>query len=133
MAEELVKIRLAAMKDSLQAIGRYDRARARERFLRSYDPLNTMCVLYDENIVGFYVLVAEEDHWFLNHIYLHPEFQGNGIGAELVGAIKDKARSTKLPVRLLALKQSDANRFYKNHGFVLTHQEEWDNCYQFTP
>ena len=69
LVEELVSIRLAAMKDSLQAIRR----------------------------------------------------------------VKEAAVYTGLPIRLGALKQSESNNFYKNRGFVLTHQEEWDNYYEFSP
>jgi len=36
--EALVAIRIAAMRESLERIGRFDRQRARERFLAGFDP-----------------------------------------------------------------------------------------------
>lgn len=131
--EELVSIRLAAMKDSLQAIGRYDPARARERFLSTFEPEKTNCIFDADHLIGFYVLVANVDHWFLDHLYIHPDFQGKGAGSQILCRIKYAAESSDLPIRLKALKKSESNNFYKSHGFILTHQEEWDNYYEFSP
>ena len=132
-ATELANIRLAAMKDSLQAIGRYDPLRARARFLTRFEPANTICIYSGDRLVGFYVLNLKVDHLYLNHLYIHPKHQGDGAGAHVIKIIKDVALSAGLPVRLGALKQSESNNFYLKHGFVLTHHEEWDNYYEFTP
>lgn len=133
LAEELVSIRLAAMRDSLQAIGRYDPARARERFLSNFQPENTNCIYDGEQLIGFYVLISKCDHWLLDHLYIHPEYQGKGAGSQILRKVKETAKSSGLPVRLGALKDSESNNFYKKHGFALTHQEEWDNYYAFSP
>lgn len=133
LADELVNIRIAAMKDSLQAIGRFDPARARERFLSTFEPEKTNCLFDGKRLIGFYVLSAKCDHWFLDHLYIHPEYQGKGAGSQVLCTIKKAAESSAIPIRLRALKQSESNNFYKNHGFILTHQEEWDNNYEFQP
>lgn len=133
LVEELVSIRLAAMKDSLQAIGRYDPLRARERFLCTFESENTKCMFDGDRMMGFYVLIAKSDHLFLDHLYIHPQYQGNGAGSQIIRRVKEVAVSSGLPIRLGALKLSESNNFYKNHGFVLTHQEEWDNYYECSP
>ena len=132
-ATELANIRLAAMKDSLQAIGRYDPIRARERFLSRFEPANTKCMHCGVRLIGFYVLNREKDHLYLDHLYIHPDYQGDGAGTHVIQIIKDISLYSELPVRLGALKQSEANNFYLQHGFVFTHSEEWDNYYEFTP
>jgi hypothetical protein len=43
--------------------------------------------------------------------------------------VLDEADRLQLPVRVTALKLSDANRFYQRHGFELQHQSEWDLHY----
>jgi len=121
------------MKDSLQAIGRFDPSRARERFLSNFEPEKTHCLFDGGQLLGFYVLIPKRSHLFLDHLYIHPDYQGRGAGSQILGKIKEVSKSSGLPVRLGALKQSKSNNFYKNHGFVMTHQEEWDNYYEFSP
>lgn len=79
------------------------------------------------------MLIANDDHWFLNHLYIHPEYQGKGAGSQIIGGIKGISLSTRLPIHLAALKQSELNKFYKKHGFSLTHREQWDNYYEYLP
>ena len=52
-AEVLAELRVLAMQESLEAIGRFDRERARERFLSGYCPEITRKVLLDDVFVGF--------------------------------------------------------------------------------
>src|SRR5437660_5430228 len=46
--EALVALRIAAMRESLERIGRFDPARARERFAAGFDPARTRHVEVDE-------------------------------------------------------------------------------------
>jgi hypothetical protein len=39
------------------------------------------------------------------------------------------ANAKALPIRVGALRESDSNRFYTRHGFVLVEQGEFDNFY----
>ena len=130
---ELIDIRLAAMKPSLVAIGRYDPKRAAERFANSYDPEVTMCIVVSGEIVGFYVLRTYDDHLLLDHLYLHPEAQSSGIGTSILTALKSAAAVKRMPLRLGALRESESNEFYKRNEFVKTHETDFDIHYQFTP
>ena len=131
--QELIEIRLAAMRPSLVAIDRYDPQRAAIRFSNTYDPDITTCILVSGKMVGFYVLAALRDHLLLDHLYIRPENQGQGIGTSIIESLKELARTSQLPVRLGALRGSESNNFYKFHGFVQTHESEFDIYYQFTP
>lgn len=91
--QELIDIRLAAMKPSLVAIGRYDPKRATERFVSSYDPAVTNCIVLSGQIIGFYVLIHHDDHLLLNHLYIQPESQGQGYGSLVLDAVKQEASS----------------------------------------
>ncbi|WP_204248200.1 GNAT family N-acetyltransferase [Kiloniella spongiae] len=127
--EKLISIRIAAMKESLENVGRFDPIRARERFTKKFIPEQTTLVLKDAEVIGFYVLLAKDDHYWLDHFYINPAIQNNGVGSAIIEQIIDRASEQKLPVKLCALKESRANNFYKKHGFKLTHSEEWDNYY----
>ncbi len=129
--EDLVALRIKAMQPSLEAVGRFDPDRARERFVNSFSAGNTFKVLIDRQLVGFYVVIEKTDHLWLDHLYIDPEFQGNSLGKRIIGTLKQQAKSKALPLRLGALKESRANAFYLQQGFVPIDRQEWDNIYQW--
>ena len=123
---ELAELRVVAMKPSLEAVGRFDPNRARERFISGFSSLSTWKILINNQTVGFYTYELKEDHIWLSHLYLHPERQNLGVGGRVLDQIKSMAAKHNCPVRLGALKQSRSNDFYIKHGFKRTHDEEWD-------
>lgn len=132
-AETLVAIRIAAMRDSLERIGRFDPQRARDRFLVSFDPALCRFIEIDHSRAGFYTLRPMTDHWLLDHLYIVPAHQGRGIGAAVLREILAEADEHRMPVRVGALRGSDSNRFYERHGFVRTGEAEWDIYYRREP
>jgi N-acetylglutamate synthase-like GNAT family acetyltransferase len=129
--EALVSLRIRAMQPSLEAVGRFDPQRARERFKSSFVASNTKKIIEDKQLIGFYVLIEKSDHLWLDHLYIDPDFQSGGRGGAIIQQIQQKARDAQLPVRLGALKQSSANAFYQKHGFSQIDTLEWDNIYQW--
>ncbi|MGC7402801.1 GNAT family N-acetyltransferase [Pandoraea pneumonica] len=128
-AETLVSIRIAAMRESLERVGRFDPQRARARFLDGFDPALCRFIEVDGEVTGFVLIRPQEDHWLLDHFYLLPEHQGRGVGAAVLRAVCNDADANRMPIRLGALRGSDANRFYQRHGFMQTHETEWDIHY----
>lgn len=128
-AEQLVALRIAAMRDSLTRVGRFDPQRARMRFLSGFVPAQTRHIEVAGRRVGLVTVKAAADALLLDHLYLHPDSQGEGIGAMVLARIIDEARAQGLPLKVGALRDSDANRFYLRHGFKLVGQEEFDNYY----
>lgn len=128
-ADTLVSIRIAAMRESLERIGRFDLQRARERFLASFDPALCRFTEADGIQAGFNVTRPQQDHWLLDHLYILPEHQGRGIGAAVLGDVFKSADAQGMPIRLGALRGSDSNRFYRRDGFVQTDEAEWDIYY----
>jgi GNAT superfamily N-acetyltransferase len=131
-AQTLAELRALAMRESLEAIGRFDPTRVRERFLQKFDPNATRRVLVDDELAAFFVVLDKGDHLYVDHLYVHPDYQSTGIGSSLLELIKEQARLADKPIRLRALKGSRSNEFYTSHGFIKTHVEALDNYYQFT-
>lgn len=123
-------IRIAAMRESLERIGRFHPQRARDRFLSGFDPARTRHVLLDGQRVGFVVVRPQDDGLLLDHLYVAPQAQGRGVGAAVMAGVLADADARGLPVRVGALRGSDANRFYVRCGFELVEQGEWDNLYR---
>lgn len=129
----LAELRVLAMRTSLEAIGRFDPVRVRQRFLDTFDALETKNIICSEESVGFFVMRVRLDHILLEHLYIHPEYQSSGLGGRVVDYVKAEAISRSLPVRLGALRGSRSNEFYLKNGFQKTHEDEWDIYYQFDP
>ena len=127
--EALLSLRMAAMRESLQRLGRFDPQRARERLSRAFEPAHTRHILQAGERVGFVVVLPRMDHLVLDHLYVAPPAQGQGIGSWVMAQVLDEADRLGLSVRVTALKLSDANRFYQRHGFELQHTSEWDAHY----
>jgi ribosomal protein S18 acetylase RimI-like enzyme len=117
------------MRDSLERIGRFDPARARERFLSGFSPEHTRHIEADGGRVGFVVVRPQADFVLLDHLYVHPSYQCQNIGATVLAQIIQEASAMALPVRVGALRESDSNRFYVRHGFKLIEESEFDNYY----
>ena len=128
-AEALVALRIAAMRESLERIGRFDPVRARERFLSGFSPEHTRHIEAEGQRVGFVVVKLQPECVLLDHLYIHPSSQGQSIGATVLARVIEEADSLRLPVRVGALRDSASNRFYKRHGFRLVEQSEFDNYY----
>lgn len=128
-AEELVALRIAAMQASLEVLGRFDPVRARARFLEDFSPECTRHLVVKGRRVGVVVLRLEPQHLLLDHLYVHPDHQGQGLGAAVVADVMRQAAALGLPVKVTALRGSRSNHFYQRLGFELVEESEWDLIY----
>lgn len=128
-AEDLASLRVEAMRESLENVGRFDPVRARSRFLSSFCAAHTRHILCGGRPVGVVVIRPEGDALLLDHLYLHPSEQGHGIGSAVLCLLKAEAAAASLPLHVGALKQSRSNGFCIRHGFKPLAHGEWDNYY----
>jgi GNAT superfamily N-acetyltransferase len=129
----MLAIRLLAMRESLERLGRYDEARSRARMERSFYPQFSEFIMIEGNRVGFYTFRPSDDGFHLEHLYLLPGHNGKGIGSSVLRRLTDRADAAGQPIFLGALKQSPANRFYERHGFRRDAEGEWDIYYARPP
>jgi ribosomal protein S18 acetylase RimI-like enzyme len=127
--DELAVLRIAAMRDSLERVGRFDAERARERLRNSFYPEHTKFVILDGQRIGFYTFRPGDDGFHLDHLYIHPNCQSCGVGSHVIRQLLSQADARGMRVRLGALRESPSNRFYQRHGFVQTTEDEWDIYY----
>lgn len=127
--DELVRIRIAAMRDSLTKVGRFDPDRARERFASGFNPEYTRFINFSGLRVGFVVVKPEADGLKLDHLYIEPDYQGRGVGGKVLQTIFSTADQLGLPISVTALRDSESNDFYRRHGFKYQDETEWDINY----
>jgi ribosomal protein S18 acetylase RimI-like enzyme len=131
--DELVELRIATMRESLERLGRFDPERARERLRKSFYPDESRFIVLAGQRVGFYTFRRADDGLHLDHLYVHPRVQAVGLGSAVLRQLLAQADAAQLPVRLNALRDSAANRFYQRHGFIQSSEDEWDIYYVRSP
>ena len=129
--EALAALREAALRESLERLGIFDKERSRTRLRGQFWPEYMRHIVDDGTRVGLLTLKPEGDALKLQHLYLAPGSQGQGFGAWALEQVKAEAQAEGRDVKLEALKQSDANRFYLRHAFVLEGEEEFDLLYRW--
>jgi len=130
--EALAALREAALRESLERLGLFSQERSRERLRSNFRPECMRHIVCDGERVGLLTVFPEGDALKLQHLYLAPGAQGKGIGAWALEQVKVQAREQRRDVKLEALPQSDANRFYLRHGFVQVGEEEFDIFYRWS-
>ena len=133
--EPMLALRTAAMRESLERVGRYTPERSRERLRAAFTPEHMQHLASPGGRrMGFVTVLPEGAGALrLQHLYLHPDWQGSGIGAAVLASVQDRARREGAVLRVTALKHSNANRFYLRHGFVQTGEEDVDVQYEWRP
>ncbi|MFZ6777684.1 GNAT family N-acetyltransferase [Undibacterium sp. Ji83W] len=128
-AAHLAELRALAMRPSLERVGRFDAERARQRLLQNFTAEYTRLIKQDGLLAGFLVLRPQDKDLLLDHFYLHPDFQQRGLGSATMELVLAEADTLGKIIHVGALRDSDANRFYLRHGFVLREVAEFDNYY----
>jgi GNAT superfamily N-acetyltransferase len=125
--ERLAALRVRAMRDSLERIGRFDPERARRRMVDHYDPDHTRLILDGAAEVGCVAFAPRPPKGFwLEHFYIDPSHQGRGLGAAVLAALLAEADAAGEAVELSVLRESPALRLYIRAGFVETARDATD-------
>jgi GNAT superfamily N-acetyltransferase len=129
--EPMVALRIAALRESLERLGRFDPARARERLQAGFAPEHMQHICVDGERIGYLTLRPAGDVLKLEHLYIRPGEQGRGVGSWVLAWIKNTAKASGHDVTVSALRLSDANRFYLRHGFEVVGESEFDIDYRW--
>ena len=126
--EALLALRITTMRESLERLGRFDAARARERFRSTFRPQHTrrISVGLGGAAAGCVATWPEAGMIRLEHFYIAAAHQGRGLGSAVVAALLREPAHAGKPFIVGALRGSAANRFYARHGFVQSAESEWD-------
>ena len=72
----------------------------------------------------------------IEHIYVCPDSQGNGIGSGLLAAAEQimlEERQSKLGHLVVAFRNQRAVRFYKRHAWITTDRQPWMSTAPWEP
>jgi ribosomal protein S18 acetylase RimI-like enzyme len=100
--------------------GTWDEAQQDGFFLAKWDPKTTSIIMRGSESVGCISVVEHPDHLFLSEIQIAPEFQGQGIGTQIIKEQMTEADSQDLPLRLQVLHKNErAKHLYERLGFIV--------------
>ena len=131
--EALLALRMRAMQPSLEALGRFDPQRARERFASIFAPEHMHHIVQGSLRVGCVTLRPKPGVLRMDHLYIEPTAQRQGLGAWVMDWACATADLRQQPLELAALQGSDANRFYLRHGLVELSRSDFDIEYRRAP
>lgn len=124
--ERLAELRAMVLYDDLHRLGRYDEVRVRERFRNTFDPAYTWMIEVGGSFVGCVALKPKSEELLLEHFYIHPDYQGQRIGTQVLKTLLEQDEVRGKRVILNVLQGSPARRLYERFGFVLDSEDEVD-------
>ncbi|MFI6926693.1 GNAT family N-acetyltransferase [Nonomuraea spiralis] len=124
--EAIAELRATVMRPDLERLGRYDEHRVRRRFRESFAPGHTSVILAGGGFGGCVTLRPAADGRWLEHFYLAPGLQGRGLGTAVLRTLLGRADADGVPVRLVVLRGSAAQRLYERHGFTVETEDPVD-------
>lgn len=127
--EDMLALRIDALRESLERLGRFDPAIARARLRAQFRPEWMSHLVVGGQRVGYFTVEPREGGLRLHHLYLRPAAQGQGIGAWALARLQAQGR----PITLAALRHSRANAFYRRHGFRVVEEQDFDIEYRWDP
>lgn len=121
--EPIAELRAVVMRPDLERLGRYDERRVRQRFRDGFDPSHAWVIEADGAFAGSIALRPAADGPWLEHFFLDPTLQGQGLGSAVLQHVLDTHGGA---IRLNVLQGSAARRLYERHGFILDSEDRVD-------
>lgn len=123
-AEMLWDLHRVTLKPYVEQIWGWDENFQRRYFSEHFTTTNSKIIRCDGINAG--VLTVEENQlgFILSNIELYPQYQGLGIGTQLINDVIDKAGQRGLSVSLRVLKINPARQLYLRLGFSVIGETE---------
>ena len=125
--EAMLALRIEALRESLEHLGRFNPDVARARLRSQFRPEWMSHLVVDGERVGYFTVEPRDGELRLHHLYLRPAAQGQGVGSWVVDLIKAQGQD----ITLAALRESRANGFYRRHGFQVVEEQMFDVEYRW--
>lgn len=115
--EWLFQLKSATLRDYVAQVYGWDDTVQRQFFDERFDPAKVRIVVAGGTDIGMLQVEEGSDALFVADIALLPEWQGRGIGTEVLRAVLRQADRLRQPVTLQVLRPNPARRLYQRLGF----------------
>ena len=121
----LLDLRLVTMDAHLRAMGVcFSREQHRERVLLEFEHARVITV--NDEAIGMVKYLRKDDALHLQQLQVLPEWQGRGIGRQVMDHLIALAEADGLPVTLTVLKKNPALALYQRCGFEQVGEDEFE-------
>ena len=118
--EFLYDLNRRTMRVYVEPLWGWDEAVQRENFQQRFKLDDHFIIVVDGTNAGRLSVDRSAERIFLSQINLLPDFQGKGIGSNLIESLKAEAAQANQPLELRVLQTSrPARRLYTRLGFVV--------------
>jgi GNAT superfamily N-acetyltransferase len=102
----------------IQQFGAWDETRHRHGFQQQWAMQRTSIIIRADVRVGVLCVEDAAQEVILQEVQVCPEYQGQGIGTEVVRGVMNHAQQRGVPLRLRVFQLSRAVEFYRRLGFL---------------
>jgi GNAT superfamily N-acetyltransferase len=113
------EVKRAAMGPHIMARWGWDEAFQRNFHEQRFRDTPLSRIVHNGQAVGTVALTALADHLRLDEFYLHPAYQGQGLGTRILNHCLAIANARGMPLRLRYLKWNPVGSLYRRHGFTV--------------
>lgn len=124
--ESLANLRAIVLYDDLTRLGRFHEEKVRERFRDSFTPEHTWIIQAESTFIGCIAFKPLGEGYLLEHFYILPEYQGKGIGGQIMNHLLTQDHVAGSLVTLNVLQGSSAKRLYERFGFKVDREDSID-------
>ncbi len=120
----LWRLHCAALKPYIALTWGWDEEFQHRYFLEHFTPFGNQVISYADQCVGMLAVDESGREVVLRNIELLPQFQGMGIGSQIISDILERAAQRGAPVSLRVLKVNPARNLYLRLGFSVIGETE---------
>ncbi|ALP35082.1 acetyltransferase [Paenibacillus sp. IHB B 3084] len=124
--ETIAHLRAIVLRNDLSRLGRFDEEKVRQRFRDAFDSVHTWIIEVDSSFVGCIAFKPTLDGYLLEHFYIHPNYQGKGVGSQVLRNLLEQNGVKGNRVTLNVLQGSSARRLYERFGFKVESEDPID-------
>lgn len=120
----LYKLYCSAMREYVEQTWGWDDEFQRNGFQTNLHPTNFQIIDVNDDDVGAYIIIEEDDHYWLEMLLISGRMQGKWLGTAIINKIQAEAEESGKPLKLSVLKVNPAKGFYSHLGFYVYAQDE---------
>ncbi|MEK7185507.1 MAG: GNAT family N-acetyltransferase [Patescibacteria group bacterium] len=101
----------------VRQFGNWDEKIQDDFFAKSWKPETHEIIYFNGVACGYCCIEYKPDYIFASELVILPEFQGRGIGSEILNKLKQESEQKKIPIKLQVFKENQARHLYRRLGF----------------
>ncbi|GLY20231.1 N-acetyltransferase [Kineosporia sp. NBRC 101677] len=122
----IADLKVLVIREHLERLRPWVEESARQYLYERWNAANVRIIEVAGVFAGCVALRQADDCRWIEQFYLVPEFQGQGLGSAVLGALLEECDRDRAVVRLDVLQKSPARRLYERHGFEFEHEDALD-------